>query len=276
MAAVLDKFCEAIGGHLADGWAGAELAWMPRHDALTTPRTAMGRLGKQPAPDQMLAVVALLGAVAASAIVVRRLTTPALRLTEGYWPAPLRALWNRRSAATVPMRSGWSSVGTSSWNYSRAAPRQPMSWLSSLTSGNGPGACRARSHYLPTRAGNTLRAAGARPTWKYGLNAPALWPYLWLLLPGAARSEIGQARAALDSLVAAGIWPLAFACFCFTLWAWWAAPAGTGVLLASCLFWLPARAGVYAGLVEASSDLYRGHWPGVADRKNPAAALERI
>lgn len=253
-------------------WAGAALAWMSRHDGLTTPRAAVGRLGKQPVPSQVLAVVALLGAAAASAIVVNRLTTPTLQLTEGYWHrcAPSGTAGPRRS---VPVQSGWSSVGRSAWNDSRGSAATTDELVEFAHLGQRPRRLPGEEYYLPTRVGNT---AEARPTWKYGLNALALWPHLWLLLPDAARGEMGQARAALDSAVATGIWPLAFVCFCFTPRAWWAALAGTGVMLASCVSWLPARAEVYADLVEASSELYRGRWPGVADRKTPAAALERI
>jgi hypothetical protein len=53
----------------------------------------------------------------------------------------------------------------------------------------------------------------------------------------------------------------------FTPWTWWALPAGLTVAVGAVLVWVPARAEVFADLVEASFDLYRGalytqlRWP---------------
>ncbi|MEN3615631.1 hypothetical protein AAH979_39815 [Plantactinospora sp. ZYX-F-223] len=200
-------------------------------------------------------MVAALVAVAASAVVVQRLTTPAIRFLEGYWPPPLRGLrrilTDRARHREEGMEERWLQLkaridGGTATVDDRAEHSRLESRLRRMP---------ASGYHLPTRVGNTLRAGETRPMSKYGLNTSALWPHLWLLLPDVVRAEIGQARAALNAAAAAGIWALAFTCF--TPWAWWAAPAGIGVMLSAYLLWLPARAEVYADLVEAAFDLYR-------------------
>jgi hypothetical protein len=121
----------------------------------------------------------------------------------------------------------------------------------------------------PTRVGNTLRAAETRPIDKYGLDAAAVWPHLWLLLPQATRDELAAARRSLDTAVEACIWGLLF--LAFTPWTLWALPAGLAVSSAAALVWVPARAEVFADLVEATFDLYHQllyrqlRWPPPAD-----------
>ena len=108
---------------------------------------------------------------------------------------------------------------------------------------------------MPTRVGNILRAAETRPYHRYGLEAVTVWPRLWLVLPDPARQELTTARGSVDASVAAAIWGLAFVAF--TPLAWWAAPAGIPSPTAAVLWWVPARAEVFADLVEGAFDLYR-------------------
>ena len=61
-------------------------------------------------------------------------------------------------------------------------------------------------------------------------------PRLWLLLPADTRSELSQARSALDSAVASLIWGLLF--IGFTVLAWWALPVAVVVVLAMYLYWI--------------------------------------
>ena len=108
---------------------------------------------------------------------------------------------------------------------------------------------------LPTRLGNTLLAAETHPADKYGLDAVRLWPHLWPLLPDPTRAAVGTARESLDHAVSACIWGLLFIGFApFSLWA---IPVSLGVAAASAWLWAPARATVFADLVEATFDLYR-------------------
>jgi hypothetical protein len=284
-ATMLDKFWEAAGSKLADRWAevgvpalvfwlGGLLAWLWSHGGFSALRQPAGWLGKQQVPAQVVVILGLLIGVAASGVVIRRMTTPVLQLIEGYWPAFLRPLrdWRidqiRDKAERTEDR--WQSLQESVQNGTATAGERAESVRADRRLRRLP----SDGDYLPTRVGNILRAAENRPTAKYGLNAPAIWPHLWLLLPEATRTELSQARASLDTAVAACIWSLAFVCF--TPWAWWAAPVGIGISLVAYLFWVPARSEVYADLVEAAFDLHRTvlytqlRWPLPA---NPADEL---
>ncbi|MCZ4587712.1 hypothetical protein O4328_29160 [Rhodococcus opacus] len=121
------------------------------------------------------------------------------------------------------------------------------------------------SELLPTRVGNILRAAETRPYHRYGLDAVAIWPRLWLVLPEAARQELANARTSLDASVATAIWGIGF--IALTPWAWWAFPVGITATATAVVGWTPARAEVFADLVEAAYDLYRSalyqqlRWP---------------
>ena len=138
----------------------------------------------------------------------------------------------------------------------------------------------ADGDYLPTKTGNILRAGERRPAEKYGLDAIVVWPRLWLLLPADTRSELSQARSALDSAVASLIWGLLFAGF--TALAWWALPAAIAVALAIYLYWIPDRAAVFADLLESAFDIDRGllyrslRWPLPENPRDEHASGEEI
>src|SRR5262249_12578436 len=215
---------------------------------------------------QLAAVVGALVVVAASAIVVQRLTTPLLRVLEGYWPGWLARWSERRLARMLERKSAddadWQRLqretdATEPTRRPRASPaqREPRRGPRPVLGGELP----------PTGVGNILRAAETRPFHRYGLEAVVVWPRLWLVLPDLARQELTGARASLDASVAAAIWGVGFVAF--TPLAWWAAPAGIAVAMASAAWWVPARAEVFADLVEAAYDLYRSdlyqrlRWP---------------
>jgi hypothetical protein len=75
---------------------------------------------------------------------------------------------------------------------------------------------------MPTRLGDILRAAEARPTNKYGLDTIVCWYALWLLLPAETETELVQARAALDKAAGTWLWGALF--LVWTPWTWWAVP----------------------------------------------------
>ena len=108
---------------------------------------------------------------------------------------------------------------------------------------------------LPTRIGNILRAGECWPTDKYGLDAVAVWPRLWLVLPDTTRRELIAARAALNQAVAVALWGLLFCIFAG--WYFLALPIGLGVALSAVAFWAPPRAEIFADLVESAFDLQR-------------------
>jgi hypothetical protein len=262
------NFWDSIGEKLADRWAavsvpalvfwlGGLLAWVSSHGGFHALEAPADWLSKQPGPTQIAVVLVALLGIAASGIVVARLTTPVLRLLEGYWPRWLdvaqRPLAKRQGKKAASISAGFQAVaGPVLTGDPPPTPEQQAEYTRLTHSSRrfpGPG------RYQPTRVGNTLRAGESRPVDKYGLDAVAVWPHLWLLLPDTARSELAAARGSLDAAVGAFIWGLLFVLF--ALWAPWAALAGLVVAAAAFLLWVPNRAEVYADLVEAAFDLYR-------------------
>jgi hypothetical protein len=271
------KFWDAIAGKLADRWAaiaapavvfwaGGVLAWAFAGTGWTRLSKVTDWLNDQKAAAQVTALLGALVAVAASTIVVQRLTTPVLRLLEGYWPRRLHGLAEWRRKHVLDRRQAdyeaWQQLKRDTdQKEPTAAQRAELARLED------------RRHHrpvddnevLPARIGNVLRAAETRPGHRYGLDAVIVWPRLWLVLPDQARQELTSARTSLDASVAAVIWAVAF--LGFSAWAWWAAPAGIVVAAAAVLWWVPARAEVFADLVEAAFDLYRSalyqqlRWP---------------
>jgi hypothetical protein len=108
--------------------------------------------------------------------------------------------------------------------------------------------------FAPTRLGNIIRAADARPLTKYGLDTTTCWPVLWLLLEESERADISKARAALNLHAQAWAWSLLF--LVWTPLAWWAAPVGLVACFVVYNSMLSAGQ-LYGQLLEASFDLYR-------------------
>ena len=261
---MLDKFWEAAGEKFADRWAsvaapavffwvGGALAWLWHDGGALNGLDHWAR--RQSEITQLVVLLAVLTCVAASGLLVQRLTAPVLRLAEGYWPPVLGRASGRRVGAV----------------RNRAACLDERFQELAGPVDSGTATARQRSEfadvdqrlrrfpadgdYLPTRTGNVLRAAERRPGEKYGLDATVVWPRLWLLLPSDTRSEIAQARSALDAAVTAVIWAFFFLGFSFL--AFWAPIITVGVIVVSCLYWIPGRAEVFADLVEAAFDVYR-------------------
>lgn len=337
---MLDEFWKAAAGKLADRWAamaapavvfwaGALLAWAYGEPGWSRLSMITEWLNKQKVTVQIAALIGALVIVAASTIIVQRLTDPVLRLLEGYWARPLSSLraditvWRKIRADENWQRLN-NKVGDADPTAAQLAelarldhrrhqrPSRPSrltgivrryalcrkqiddeSWqqLKSDIGDSEPTAAqlaelarleRHRRHrplldseLMPTRIGNTLRAAETRPRHRYGLDVVLIWPRLWLVLPDAARKELASARSSLDASVAAAIWGTAFVAFTwFTNWAL----VGLVVPVAAVLWWVPARAEVFADLIEATVELYRValyrqlRWP---LPKNPAAEAER-
>jgi hypothetical protein len=265
---VLGKFWEGIGGKLADRWAtaagpalvfwlGGLLAWAAHAGGLNQLSTLTSWLDRQTTVTQLAVLLAALLALLASGLIVDRLTFPVLRLLEGYWPrwlAPVRdRLVKRTQGRAEKEDSQWQQLADATERPQSATPEQ-LTALARLDSRrrrrpNSP------NRYLPTRIGNTLRAAETRPRDKYGLDGVVVWPRLWLLLPDTPRKELQAARAALDAAVAAAIWGLLFCAF--TVWTPLVIPVGLAATAAAISLWVPARAETFADLLEAAYDLHR-------------------
>jgi Flp pilus assembly protein TadB len=277
---VLTDFWKGVGGNLAEKWAaasipalifwlGGALAWLSSAGGLSTLTASSSWFDKQPASTQLgVLILALLG-VMASAVVVQQLTTPALRLLEGYWPAiadPVR--W--RLAARVERRASRldeefqrvaETVADGSATVQQRATYVRLDAQLRRLPANGS--------YQPTTIGNTLRAAESRPVDKYGLDAVAVWPRLWLVLPEGTQKELAATRRSLDTAVATCVWSMLFVVF--TAWSWWPLLAGSVLAVLVWRFWVPSRAALFADMIEATFDVYRTalyqqlRWPLPAD-----------
>jgi hypothetical protein len=285
------KFWEGVGSKLADRWAavalpaaafwlGGILAFMVSRGGVQAVQPFADWLSHHSGPAQAAILLTALFLVAGSGLVVNRFTGPALALMEGYWPRPLQPLRksltgrvsrkaasaNRRFQVLAGLVNDGSASGQQREEYTRID-----SQLRRLPT---------TPRLLPTRVGNTLRAAETRPIDKYGLDAVAVWPHLWLLLPQATREEISAVRTSLDAAVEVCLWGLLFVAF--TPWTLWALPLGLGVAAASALAWVPVRAEVFADLVEATFDLHHNalyrqlRWPLPANPADDRANGRRV
>ncbi|MFH8694491.1 hypothetical protein [Streptomyces chartreusis] len=189
-------------------------------------------------------------------MIIERLTTPALRLLEGwYWPCflkPLRhKLVERRKTKLEEQLRRYQELSPAVVAGTASPEERTEHGRLTMLQRRSP----SPAPDMPTRIGNTLRAAETRPVDKYGLDVVSVWPHFWLLLPDTARKEIATARVSLDASVTACIWGVLFVLFApLTLWA---VPAGLGVAVVAVVAWVPSRAEVYADLLEAGFDLYR-------------------
>jgi hypothetical protein len=260
------NFWDVVGGKLADRWAAASLpalafwfggllAWLLDRGGLTALRQPVNWLGRQSTPIQAGIIVAVLLAVVVSGEAVGALTTPALRLIEGYWPSVLRP-FRRRLVDRVRKRvedligNFEKLAGPVFENTATEDQRAEYVRLDRLLR-----RLPANGAYQPTAVGNALRAAEARPVDKYGLDAVAVWSHLWLLLPDGTHKQLHAARGSLDASVGVCIWGLLF--LLFAPWGSWAVLAGPVVTVLTYRFVVRPRAEIFADLVEAVFDLYR-------------------
>lgn len=108
---------------------------------------------------------------------------------------------------------------------------------------------------MPTRLGDVLRAAEHRPATSYGLDAVICWGALWLVLPTEVRTELTQARVALDGAVRGWLWGALF--LVWTPFSWWVVLVGVGIPLLSYRFGILPRAVAFGRLIVTSYDLHR-------------------
>ena len=265
----------------ARGWAPALLA-------------SGAALGGLPVLAQGALVVGGLSLVAASAVVAERLTFPLLRLLEGYWTRPrwlhrwlvgrrrrrFEMVWNRTKALElrrrrrqrrplteaeedelqtlrtrpVPQRTDEDRARLQQLGKRAALTAQERSqlgrdleWLLTTPSED--------SLRMPTRLGDILRAAEHTPADRYGIDAVACWSALWLLLPAETRTELTQARAAMDAAVRSWLWGGLF--LVWTPYSWWALLVGVVLPLLSYHFGILPRGVGFGQLLVTSFDLHR-------------------
>jgi len=297
---VLGDFWAGLGGKLADRWlaalfspafafwAGGLAAWFYGHGWPVVSRLGwLGALRKWtadvrglPVVVQVLLVLIPLIVITLSGLLLQRLSRPALRVLEGYWPPALNGIrdWSRRRI---------SDRADGHAKRLRELLGRPTSQLSAAEVAelgrrlNGyrwtPPADAQRT---PTRLGNALRTSELRPGARYGLDAVTCWPRLWLLMTDTSRQEVTAARSALDLSVQ--VWLCGLAFLAFTGWAWWAPVLGLAVAFATYYTRMLAAARTYGELVESCYDIHRGllydalRWPRPANPQEEYAAGRRI
>ena len=283
---MLGEFWKSVAGSVADRWAAVGVPALVFWVGVVLACAAGGQLGVLTSwanwlegQSTVIQVAALLGAllvVAASAVVVNRLTTPTLRRLEGYeWPTWATGRRRKMTAAAQeqylkdldewqPLQDIVDGGGTLTSEQHQDYARLDAD-LHRLP--------QAKGEMMPTRIGNILRAAESRPMYKYGLDGVIVWPRLWLVMPETSRKELGIARGALDSAVAAVVWGVLFAVLVpAVLLASWltrsgglaavaaavgAAAVGALVARAAIRWWVPARAEVFGDLLDSAFDLHR-------------------
>lgn len=263
---MLASVLETLGGKLTDRWAGvtapAVLFWFGGLLAYASPRNGGGAwrqlirwFSAQDTSAQLLLVLVALVVVAVSATVVQWLTLPTLRALEGYWPRLARLQWllNRRRAARLNReQQRWDElIGKVKQGRATREEQETFALLDARLR-RVPADARSR---MPTRLGDLLRAAEIWPHDKYGLEAIACFPRMWLVMSQTTRDELGAARARLDAAVGVWLWGLLFVLW--TPWAWWAPLIALVVTVATYSGWILGAARSYGDLLEAAFDVHR-------------------
>jgi hypothetical protein len=245
-------------------------------------------LHQLPGLAQGIAVAAGLLLVGVSALAAERLTQPLLRLLEGYWwprwPRGWLISYRRwrygRWDARVTRLATRQRIGTLTpeeffelEELEKAVPPPDPARLAELRRCRADGLDarmtgqlgrdqgrlrmmpRQRALGMPTRLGDILRAAERRPADKYGLDAVACWPALWLLLPAEAKTELIQARSALDNAARTWLWGALFVVW--TPWTWLALAVAVVVPLVAYYIGVLTAAAAFGDLTATAFDLYR-------------------
>lgn len=266
------KFIEGVGGKLAEQWVATLLTpafcfWaggflvITQLDAWAAIKTNLGNLSE---PFQIAVLVGCLLVVAASAFIVQRFDLAVLRFLEGYWPQRFKPLQRLRQHHLKRYKNQLQGVKDQLQDLMRQQATQPPNlehfdrqaqldyqrrWLPSQP-----------EYLMPTQLGNILRAAELRPETKYGLNAAACWPHLWMLLPDHPRNDLQATRASLNTAARVWLWGLLFWVWAlgsfWTPWALLALPLGL-ITMVFAYRWSLSAARSYGDLLDAAFDLYR-------------------
>jgi hypothetical protein len=306
---MLSAFWSGLGGEFAKQWiariltpafafwvGGLAAIWWHSHrqavrahgwaHALSATATGLHQL---PGLAQGVVIVAALLLVAVSALAAERLTTPLLRLLEGYGWHPQwlrdRLIGYRRGRYTH-----WAEQRDNLTRQQLLGILKPEEFFeledleqadpdtdplrlmelrqlraagldARLTGQLGRARARLRrmprqdALGMPTRLGDILRAAERRPADKYGLDTIACWPALWLLLPAEAKTELVQARSALDNAARTWLWSALFVVW--TPWTWLALPIAVVVPAVAYYVGILTAATAFGELTVTAFDLYR-------------------
>jgi hypothetical protein len=230
-------FCAGIGALVATdiGW-GRVASWWQHLDA----------------SRQVTAAIVVAAGLIFAATVLGTQVVAMTRVLEGYW----RWAWADKTVG----RAG------------RAWQRRRLSRMSGDTTAMGylreylAFAPAEFGDVLPTRLGNTLRAAESYPGdgERWGLDAAFWWPRLYLIIPDGARTQVDEARASMDQMVLLCWLSAAFAAVSvgfgvggLRLAVWIGCAAGALVLSWLAYRAAVASAAVFGDLVRSCFDLFR-------------------
>ena len=278
---MLTAWLGGLGTKLTENWAGkalspASLFWLggllalllgPGGDRLRSDLEAA--FNGAPLALQVVALVAAAGLIAASEQLSKGLALGVTRLLEGYWPRlasrPRGFLVGRVLAARKRDYERWEALNKdiSEETDESLLEEKHLQYndverlLHRVPLGSG---------VMPTRFGNVMRAAETRIAGRYGLDPIRCWPTFWLLLPDLARTEIAEARTAVDSRTQAWFWAALFClwtpllCTVMPITWWWPWPMLLiGLSIATIVYygWLLPAATTYSELLDTVFGLYR-------------------
>jgi hypothetical protein len=274
---MIESIAAGIGGKIAARWAALLLSptfgfWALGAAAWiwARPRVASAVIARVATLSSLAQGVLCIGAllvVVASGFVVERAASTILRVLQGYWPASLRAMLVGRYRKRLSRDDDLWQKLYARWDSGSATETEEAELL---TVERRLAQLPARPEQLmPTRLGNVVRAAESRPYYWYGLDAVRCWSRMWLVLPDTSKTEVGAARADLDTAVTWWTWSALTAVWTvFTPWA---------LLIAVVGCWLSYRALVGAAvrfgeLIDAVFDLHRGLLYDALGWQRPAGA----
>lgn len=120
-----------------------------------------------------------------------------------------------------------------------------------------------REMVMPTRLGNTLKAAEAYPFFRYNLDAVVTWPRLHSVLPEAFASELRDAKATLDLLLnlitLTVVFTLGWELYLglATHWVWFLV-VSLGWIMSALIYQAALQAArTYGEMIKAAYDLHR-------------------
>ncbi|MDX1978959.1 MAG: hypothetical protein SFV51_01725 [Bryobacteraceae bacterium] len=254
---MLTKVAEQVGGKAGEEWigglthaflfwAGGLAAWACRNGWYAGWTELVTAWRELPEGVGWVLVVAAVLVVRASSRIVEQFDLPVLRLLEGYYDSA-----EPGDFGVKDVKDRYQEL--SQIQGSRALNSEQRRELAELEANLRHIPARDEDR-MPTRLGNTLRAAERRPLEKYGLDVAVCWPRLWMLLPKEAREDLSEFRTKLDEAARAWVWSMLF--LLSTYWAWWAFPVG--VLSAVFAYWRAVDAAeTYGDLLESAFDVHR-------------------
>lgn len=190
--------------------------------SLQGPKLAVERWNAQPTEWRVFLAVAFFAASLFLAYLLQSFSTGLTRLYEGYWRGiPLLSRWGQARRRFHQRR--WDYLSSDMKRLAsqiKTLERQPPTDETLIQEQTRLARINElyvelghlerewflfhppeRAMVMPTRLGNTLRAAEAYPSLRYKLDAVVTWPRLHSVLPEAFASELQDAKATLDLLL---------------------------------------------------------------------------